>query len=61
MTRLVLPYEQPDTPDEQSANNISALMQLRSIRNMSIVDQIKQHIRLVHIVQHHTMNKDCVY
>ena len=62
MITLNLPYIFPTTPDQQAANNISAMMQLQHMNLApSIALQIKRHINLVHIVQDHTMYKDTVY
>jgi hypothetical protein len=59
---LAIPYNPPKTPDQQSANNIYAMMQLMYLgRAPSVANQVKRHIRLVHIVQDHTMRSDCVY
>jgi len=62
MIVLNLPYTPPHTPDQQAANNITAMMQLKAQNAApSIANQVARHIRLVHIVQHHTMRKDCAY
>jgi hypothetical protein len=59
---LTLPYLNPRTDDEQAANNISAMVQLHHFgKAPKVADQVKRHIRLVHIVQDHTMRSDCVY
>ena len=62
MIKLNIPYIPPITPDQQAANNITAMMQLYYLGHAPCIAlQVKRHINLVHVVPDHLDRSDCVY
>lgn len=56
--QAILPYENPETPDQQDAQNTTALVWFahKSFAG-SLADQIKRHINLCHLPENAEFNQ----